>query len=345
MKKSIKKLLGAALTAAMCLALLPVQTVKAEEDLGKPPFTEEEAKELLYGTWVTEDGREITIGEQFAVDPGKLSDNEKTRFLEGHEEEQNYSLYKTKYFYDFESFNVGAEYSMNVGDHIDTLDSWAEEDDDYMYEDGEYVENDEYEEEDDWEDPVNWNNIDWNDMLSIEDEWCANDWDKYEPDSDYGEHFDAYLTIRSQNVSNTESESSVTVCLKGYTHYEWEEYCAYEVYFTHKILENGEKVTAEELLQPVLADLPKQDVKTEVEEDVTTEVEEDAKTEIKTAAGRELQEGESVYIVKPGDCLWSIARTLLGDGRKYTELFTRNNDIVEKAVLIFPGQEIIVPAK
>lgn len=64
-----------------------------------------------------------------------------------------------------------------------------------------------------------------------------------------------------------------------------------------------------------------------------------------TPSGRKLAEGESVYVVKTGDCLWGIARTLLGDGARYKELFTRNGDIVEKANLIFPGQEIIIPVK
>ena len=58
-----------------------------------------------------------------------------------------------------------------------------------------------------------------------------------------------------------------------------------------------------------------------------------------------MAEGETYYIVKKGDCLWGIARTLLGDGRRYKELFTRNGDIVEKAALIFPGQDIIIPVK
>lgn len=77
-------------------------------------------------------------------------------------------------------------------------------------------------------------------------------------------------------------------------------------------------------------------------ETVKEEKQEVVKQEIST---REVLEGESVYIVKKGDCLWGIARTLLGDGRRYKELYTRNNDIVEKAELIYVGQEIIVPAK
>ena len=65
----------------------------------------------------------------------------------------------------------------------------------------------------------------------------------------------------------------------------------------------------------------------------------------KTKDGRAVYTGETVYIVKKGDCLWNIAKQLLGNGARYKELFTRNNGIIEKAKLIFPGQEVIVPAK
>jgi len=87
-------------------------------------------------------------------------------------------------------------------------------------------------------------------------------------------------------------------------------------------------------------------------EDTTTETEtpavetEDNKEVIeKTKDGREVYTGEQIYIVKKGDSLWKIAKELLGNGKRYKELFTRNNGVVEKATLIFPRQEIIVPAK
>jgi len=63
----------------------------------------------------------------------------------------------------------------------------------------------------------------------------------------------------------------------------------------------------------------------------------------KTTDGRAVYSGETIYIVKKGDSLWSIAKQLFGKGAKYKELFARNSDIIEKAELIFRGQEIIVP--
>ena len=64
-----------------------------------------------------------------------------------------------------------------------------------------------------------------------------------------------------------------------------------------------------------------------------------------TTSGREVKEGETVYTVQKGDCLWAIARQFLGNGSKYTELFDRNGDILTDATVIIPGQEIIIPAK
>ncbi len=63
----------------------------------------------------------------------------------------------------------------------------------------------------------------------------------------------------------------------------------------------------------------------------------------KTTDGRAVYAGETIYIVKKGDSLWSIAKRLLGSGVKYKELLARNSDIIEKAELIFRGQELIVP--
>ena len=58
-----------------------------------------------------------------------------------------------------------------------------------------------------------------------------------------------------------------------------------------------------------------------------------------------LAEGESIYTVKQGDTLWEIAEKLLGNGNRYKELFTRNGDRIEKATMIFEGQEIVIPKK
>lgn len=63
-----------------------------------------------------------------------------------------------------------------------------------------------------------------------------------------------------------------------------------------------------------------------------------------TKDGRAVYAGETVYTVKKGDFLWKIAKELLGNGAKYKEIFARNSDIIKKAELIFPGQQLIIPA-
>jgi ABC-type amino acid transport substrate-binding protein len=51
--------------------------------------------------------------------------------------------------------------------------------------------------------------------------------------------------------------------------------------------------------------------------------------------------GESVYVVKRGDTLGSIAKTLLGDQKKYTLIQTRNN--IANPHLISTGQKLVIP--
>ena len=63
----------------------------------------------------------------------------------------------------------------------------------------------------------------------------------------------------------------------------------------------------------------------------------------KTSDGRVVYTGESIYVVKKGDSLWKIAKAFFDNGAMYKELFARNSDIIEKAELIFRGQELVIP--
>lgn len=56
MKKLIKKMLGAALAIALCIAMLPAQTAKAASysylvDFGEANFSTEQLMEAYFGTW------------------------------------------------------------------------------------------------------------------------------------------------------------------------------------------------------------------------------------------------------------------------------------------------------
>ena|GEM_PF-1794358 len=64
--------------------------------------------------------------------------------------------------------------------------------------------------------------------------------------------------------------------------------------------------------------------------------------------GRTGAEGEEIprfsateYVIQPGDTMWSISRTLLGDPRSYRELAESNQ--IENPDVIFPGQRLVVP--
>ena len=47
--------------------------------------------------------------------------------------------------------------------------------------------------------------------------------------------------------------------------------------------------------------------------------------------------------MKKGDCLWNIAKLLLGDGSRYTEIYALNRDKITNPNLIYPGQVLTIP--
>lgn len=54
---------------------------------------------------------------------------------------------------------------------------------------------------------------------------------------------------------------------------------------------------------------------------------------------------ETIYIVISGDCLWNIARTHLGDGTRYMEIYNLNKDTIKNPDLISIGQKLVLPFK
>lgn len=52
----------------------------------------------------------------------------------------------------------------------------------------------------------------------------------------------------------------------------------------------------------------------------------------------------SKYVVKPGDCLWDIAKDQMHDATKWGDLYKANSDVIgSNARLIHPGQELTIP--
>lgn len=54
---------------------------------------------------------------------------------------------------------------------------------------------------------------------------------------------------------------------------------------------------------------------------------------------------KTTYTVKSGDSLWAIAKKLLGNGSRYTEIYELNKSIIgSNPNLIYPGQTFTIPA-
>lgn len=66
-----------------------------------------------------------------------------------------------------------------------------------------------------------------------------------------------------------------------------------------------------------------------------------------TKKGRDASSSPSAssYTVKRGDSLWAIARTYLGNGARYKEIFNLNKDKIKNPSLIYPGQVFKLPKK
>ena len=49
------------------------------------------------------------------------------------------------------------------------------------------------------------------------------------------------------------------------------------------------------------------------------------------------------YTVVKGDCLWNIAKKLLGEGGRWQEIYNLNRDKISNPNLIYPGQVLALP--
>ena len=50
------------------------------------------------------------------------------------------------------------------------------------------------------------------------------------------------------------------------------------------------------------------------------------------------------HIVQPGDTLWAIAKKYYGNGNQYPRIVNANKDKIKNPNLIFPGQQLVIPA-
>ncbi len=58
---------------------------------------------------------------------------------------------------------------------------------------------------------------------------------------------------------------------------------------------------------------------------------------------RATTEGETMIVVQPGNNLWTVARTVYGQGTAYTTIYRANEAHIRDPNLIYPGQVFIIP--
>ena len=54
---------------------------------------------------------------------------------------------------------------------------------------------------------------------------------------------------------------------------------------------------------------------------------------------------EGTYVVRRGDCLWSIAKSKLHNGSRWTEIYELNKEIITNKDMLYPGQQLLLPAQ
>lgn len=57
-----------------------------------------------------------------------------------------------------------------------------------------------------------------------------------------------------------------------------------------------------------------------------------------------LSDGERSYLVKSGDTLWAIARSIYGDPSRWRRIYDANRDRIDAPALIRPGQQLFIPS-
>ncbi|WP_204790457.1 LysM peptidoglycan-binding domain-containing protein, partial [Oscillibacter sp. CU971] len=53
---------------------------------------------------------------------------------------------------------------------------------------------------------------------------------------------------------------------------------------------------------------------------------------------------EGDYVVKSGDCLWSIAQEAYGTGRQWQVIYNANKDAIKNPNDLRVGQVLVIPA-
>ena len=60
-------------------------------------------------------------------------------------------------------------------------------------------------------------------------------------------------------------------------------------------------------------------------------------------SGKKIKMAGNIYIVKKGDCLWNIAKTVYNKPLKWKAIYKANKKKIKDPNLIYPNQKLIIP--
>lgn len=75
----------------------------------------------------------------------------------------------------------------------------------------------------------------------------------------------------------------------------------------------------------------------------TADLESSGKPAATTAGGNALISGKKLHVVTNGESLWKIAKTELGDGNRWKEIYDANRDVLDKPESIRKGMRLRIP--
>lgn len=187
---------------------------------------------------------------------------------------------------------------------------------------------------------------------AAEYEWPANRYYVYEPSawmgSKYPDGQKVTMFIETRHVIDNEYADYLVIGL-GTVHDDIEFYSYTKGVDCWKVRYkdvDGKKVPLSEVLETYAEDYLGLNKPEPTPEHAPTETPvEDKEVVGKTSDGRPYYKNEEVYKVVKGDCLWTIANRFYGNGKKYVELFERNNSLIKKPELIYTGWEIVIPVQ
>ena len=90
---------------------------------------------------------------------------------------------------------------------------------------------------------------------------------------------------------------------------------------------------------------PATDKKTKViaQSDTEQQLNETKKSPAAKESGKQSKVAGNIYVVKKGDCLWNIAKTVYNKPLRWKVIYKANKKKIKDPNLIYPNQKLIIP--